>query len=254
MLTQAAKKIASAKKLVISTGAGVSAESGVPTFRDALDGLWAKYDPQELATPFAFKKNPKLVWDWYMYRRELVEKTHPNPGHFAIAELEDLRPGTVLITQNVDNLHQRAGSREIVPLHGSLFSYKCADGCQGEPTLVDLATLTWTPETAPPICPSCGSGKVRPNVVWFHEVLPEAEVKRAFELAQTCDVMILVGSSNVVYPAARLPIEALYQGAYVIEVNPVETELTPRMSAYLQGKSGEILPQLVEMVRRELGQ
>lgn len=251
LINQAAKKVAQAQKLVFSTGAGVSAESGVPTFRDAMDGLWEKFNPEELATPSAFKNNPKLVWDWYWYRRELVATKQPNPGHFAIAELENLLPNTVLITQNVDNLHQQAGSKDIVPLHGSLFSYKCFDNCQGEPTQVDISTLTWT--DAPPICPHCGVGKVRPDVVWFHEVLPEAHVNRAFELAKTCDVMILVGTSNVVYPAARLPIEALYQGAFVIEVNPIPTELTPRMSVYLQGKSGEILPQLVQAVRKELG-
>ncbi len=250
-IQQAAKRVAQAKKLVISTGAGVSAESGVPTFRDALEGLWSKYDPQMLATPQAFRANPKLVWDWYWYRRELVEKTQPNPGHYALADLENLLPDVTLITQNVDNHHQQAGSKNIVTLHGSLFAYKCADNCRGELTPVDLTHLTW--QDTPPTCPHCGKGKVRPDVVWFGEALPEANLSRAFELARTCDVMILVGTSNVVYPAARLPIEALYQGAFVIEVNPTPTELTPRMSVFLQGKSGEILPQVVEAVRRELG-
>ncbi|MCL4880104.1 MAG: NAD-dependent deacylase [Anaerolineae bacterium] len=252
-IQRAAKKIAQAKHLVISTGAGVSAESGVPTFRDALDGLWAKYDPQMLATPQAFRANPKLVWDWYWYRRELVEKTRPNPGHYAIAALEKLLPEVTLITQNVDHHHQQAGNKNIITLHGSLFAYKCANNCQGEPTSVEVSRLTWKPEDAPPTCPYCGKGKVRPDVVWFGEALPEANLRRAFELARTCDVMLLVGTSNVVYPAARLPIEALYQGAFVIEINSNPTDLTPRMSVFLQGKSGDILPQLVEAVREELG-
>jgi NAD-dependent deacetylase len=251
-LQEAARKLASAKKLVITTGAGVSKESGVPTFRDAMDGLWSKYDPQELATPQAFQRNPKLVWDWYWYRRELVAKTQPNPGHYALAELQSLLPDVLLVTQNVDHHHQQAGSTDVVTLHGSLFDYKCSANCQGTPTPIDLDTLTWSAEDVPPSCPHCGMGKVRPDVVWFGEGLPEANLRRAMEAARTCDAMIIVGTSNVVYPAAHLPLEAMKNYAYVVEVNPVPTDYSEHVSVYLQGKSGEVLPKLVDAIKKEL--
>jgi NAD-dependent deacetylase len=253
LIRQAAERIAYARHLVISTGAGVSKESGVPTFRDALDGLWAQYDPTELATPQAFQRNPKRVWDWYTYRREMVSKTHPNPGHYALAELEGLLPKVVLITQNVDNHHQLAGSRDIIPLHGNLFAFKCSTSCQGNPTSIDLDSLApWNPEDGPPRCPYCNSGYVRPDVVWFHETLPEAQLTRAFEEAQNCDVMLVVGTSGAVYPAAWIPIKAAERGAFLIEVNPQPSELTRAMNIHLAAPSGEVLPQVVEVVKQLL--
>lgn len=252
LIKQAAQQLAKAKHVVISTGAGVSKESGVPTFRDAMDGLWAKYDPAELATPQAFQRNPKLVWDWYTYRRELVAQTKPNPGHYALAELETLLPKVVLITQNVDHHHQLAGSKDIICLHGDLFAFKCSRDCQGTPTPVDLSRLTWSPEEAPPACPYCGVGKVRPDVVWFGEALPAANLQRAFAEAESCDVMLVVGTSGVVYPAAWLPIKAAENYAFVIEVNPNPSEFTRAANIHLQAPSGEVLPKLVAAVREAL--
>jgi NAD-dependent deacetylase len=251
LIKQAAEKIACAKKLVISTGAGVSQESGVPTFRDAQEGLWAQYDPQTLATPEGFRANPKLVWDWYAYRREIVSQTKPNPGHYALAELEDLLPQVILVTQNVDNLHQLAGSTDIIALHGNLFAFKCFNNCQGTPTPVDLEKMEFNPKDAPP-CPYCHQGLVRPDVVWFGEALPESHLSRAFHEADTCDVMLVVGTSGAVYPAAWLPIRAAQHSAFVIEVNPNRSDLTRMMNIHLQGPSGAILPELISAVRKEL--
>jgi NAD-dependent deacetylase len=218
-----------------------------------LDGLWAQYDPTELATPQAFQRNPKRVWDWYAYRREMVGKTQPNPGHYALAELERLLPKVVLITQNVDNHHQTAGSHDIIPLHGNLFAFKCSANCQGSPTPIDLVTLPpWNPEDAPPHCPYCKRGYVRPDVVWFHETLPEAQLARAFEEAQSCDVMIVVGTSGAVYPAAWIPIKAAEQGVFLIEVNPQPSDLTRAMNIYLAAPSGEVLPKVLDVVKQVL--
>jgi NAD-dependent deacetylase len=252
LIKQAAKKIASANKLVISTGAGVSKESGVPTFRDALEGLWAKYDPTELATPQAFQQDPRRVWDWYAYRRDLVGKTRPNPGHYALAELEDLLPEVILVTQNVDNHHQTAGSSRIIPLHGNLFAFKCSLNCQGIPTPIDLSQLEWESKVAPPPCPYCGDGLTRPDVVWFGETLPAENLAEAFRHAETCDAMLVVGTSGAVYPAAWLPIKAAENYHPVIEVNPNPSELTRMMDVHLAGPSGEVLPKLVTAIRAEL--
>lgn len=253
-LHRAAQKIASAKRVAVSTGAGVSSESGVPTFRDALEGLWAQYDPQQLATPAAFHANPKLVWDFYAFRRELVQKTQPNAGHYALAELEKLLPDFTLITQNVDNHHHKAGSQNIITLHGDLFRFKCADNCQGEPTAIDYDVLTDFPDDTPPLCPHCQRGYARPDVVWFGEGLPETNLKRAFEIAKSCDVMLVIGTSGAVYPAAWLPIEAGKNDAFLIEINPNESELSRAMDVRFASPSGEVLPQLVEAVKKELGQ
>lgn len=248
-LKQAATLIARSQQLVVLTGAGASKESGVPTFRDALDGLWARYDPAELATPEAFRRNPRLVWDWYEYRRQLVRQAQPNPGHFALAALESLIPGTVIITQNVDDLHQRAGSRDIIPLHGAIMRNRCFNNCRGIPTLIDVAVLPDPdPEGGPPVCPYCG-GWVRPDVVWFGETLPEGALVRAMQLAEEADVMLVVGTSGVVQPAASLPFIAKRAGATIIEVNPQRSDITAIADVWLAAPAGTVLPELVERVR-----
>jgi NAD-dependent deacetylase len=245
----AAQRLLDAPKVVVLTGAGVSKESGVPTFRDALDGLWAKYDPQQLATPAAFRANPKLVWDWYEYRRQMVEAVKPNPGHYALAELETLIPQVVIVTQNVDGLHQMAGSSDVIPLHGNIRQHKCFANCQGEPTLIDVNTLTWDRESGPPLCPHCGAF-VRPDVVWFTESLPHDAFTHAIESTYEADVFLVVGTSGLVEPAASLPRLARSEAnAYLIDVNPVPDELTPYVHLFLQGPSGEILPQVVMAMR-----
>lgn len=245
-LHRVANLIQSAKHLVILTGAGVSKESGVPTFRDAMDGLWSQYDPQQLATPQAFERDPRLVWEWYQWRRDLVQQAKPNAGHYALAQLEAQHTGEVLtVTQNVDDLHEQAGTRRIVHLHGNIARSKCASSCQGEPTIIDLDTLQT--EDVPPRCPHCGA-YLRPDVVWFGESLPPYAIARAIEASQNCDVMLVVGTSGLVSPAAQLPSMAAQRGAAIIEVNPESTPITPIAVAKLNDYSGVVLPQLLDAI------
>jgi NAD-dependent deacetylase len=246
-LTAAAKILSNAQFIVALTGAGVSKESGVPTFRDAMEGLWAQYDPQELATPTAFRRNPKLVWDWYEYRRGLVRQAKPNAGHVALAALEQRPARFMLITQNVDELHEEAGSVNVLHLHGRIMQTKCFFDCQGDPTLVDVATLTSDSSSTPPPCPHCGRW-LRPNVVWFEERLPIATLNAASVVSQLCDVMLVIGTSGIVQPAASLPQVAQQGGATIIEINPEATPLSPLASLTLRGASGVILPQLLAAV------
>jgi NAD-dependent deacetylase len=249
-ILKAVEHLHKAESLVVLTGAGVSKESGVPTFRDAMDGLWSSYDPQKLATPAAFKANPKLVWDWYEYRRQMLQSVQPNPGHYAIAELEDLLPEVVVVTQNIDGLHTGAGSTDVIELHGNITQHKCFDNCQGNPTLIDIAALTWDRTAGPPTCPLCGSAFVRPNVVWFTESLPTQSLNRAIALCQDADVMLIVGTSGAVQPAASLPYHAKrWNDAYLIDVNPLADEITPIADLHLDGPSGEVLPMLIRAMR-----
>lgn len=232
------KLLNNAQRVTVLTGAGVSAESGVPTFRDAQTGLWARFRPEELATPTAFRRNPKLVWEWYAWRRELVAKARPNPAHFALVELEKRTSQFTLITQNVDGLHQRAGSWNVIELHGNITRTKCFE---------EDRVLTDGPDTGeePPRCPNCG-GRLRPDVVWFEEMLPPEATSRAFERTAGCEVFLSIGTSTVVYPAAVLPFHALENGATVVEINPDSTPLTENVHYALTGPAGEILPELLK--------
>jgi NAD-dependent deacetylase len=238
--TQLIERLARAKSVVVLTGAGVSAESGVPTFRDAQTGLWARFKPEELATPRAFLKNPRLVWEWYDWRRKLVASVQPNPAHLALVEMEKRFPRFTLITQNVDGLHQRAGSRNVVELHGNIQRTKCFT----ENTVV----AEW-PDTAdvPPKCPRCG-GLLRPDVVWFEEAMPEAETALAFRVSRQCDLFFSIGTSTMVHPAATLPSEALAHQATVVEINPDATPFSPRADFVLNGPAGIILPELLKAI------
>ena len=228
-----------ARRVTVLTGAGISAESGVPTFRDAQAGLWAKFKPEELATPQAFRRNPKMVWEWYDWRRKLVTQVQPNPGHLALVEMEQRVPDFTLITQNVDGLHQRAGSRRVIELHGNITRTKCFEE--------DLVVTEWQ-ETAevPPRCPRCG-GMLRPDVVWFGEMLPEPAIAAAFEASRNCDLFFAIGTSAVVHPAASLPIEARRHGATLVEINPDETPLTELAGFVLRRPSGQTLPELARV-------
>lgn len=231
---------ASNGSIVVFTGAGVSKESGIPTFRDAQTGLWANYNPEDLATREGFLKNPAMVWDWYDFRRNKVWNAQPNPGHIALAGLEALFPRFTLITQNIDNLHQRAGSQTVLELHGNIFRYKCLD--QNHPVSLELLA---EPDASPPRCPTCNAW-VRPDVVWFGENLPELVLNRAFQAAQQASVLLIAGTSGVVQPAASIPGIAKEAGATVIEVNPEMSALTPFVVDYfLQGPSGKILYELL---------
>jgi len=227
-----------ATRVVALTGAGVSAESGVPTFRDALSGLWAKFDPRELATPSAFARNPKLVWDWYAARRESLAGVAPNPGHHALARMDARVPDFLLATQNVDGLHARAGSRRLVELHGNIARVRCSR--EGR------VVAGWDPpaDGLPPRCPHCGAF-LRPDVVWFEEMLPEDALARAETAARRAEVMLVVGTSAEVWPAAALPRHAQAAGARVVEVNTEATPLSDFAHDVLRAPSGVALPALV---------
>jgi len=227
----------SARHVVALTGAGTSAESGVPTFREAQSGLWSRYDPHELATPEAFRRNPGLVWDWYNWRRSLVAEAKPNPGHYALVQIAKRVPEFTLITQNVDGLHQQAGNLMVIELHGNIMRTKCSD-CGMVVSQFDDTN------PGPPRCASC-PGFLRPDVVWFGENLPQKSLSRARNAARKCDIFLSVGTSSVVHPAALLPVEALRRGVFTIEVNPERTPLSSSMTFVLAGPSGTVLPKLV---------
>jgi NAD-dependent deacetylase len=226
----------SARRVVVLTGAGVSAESGVPTFRGA-EGLWRRYRAEDLATPEAFERDPALVWSWYDWRRQLIARCEPNPAHRAIAALEAGVTGLLLITQNVDGLHRKAGSRNLVELHGSLWRVRClSDGTITENAETPLASI-------PPRC-VCG-GLLRPDVVWFGEPLSTEAIRQAYDAAESCDLMLVVGTSALVQPAASLPTIAKAHGAYVVEVNLDPTPVSPLADESHPGRAGEILPRLL---------
>ena len=208
----------------------------MPTFREAQTGLWAQYDPLELATPEAFARDPELVWRWYRWRRELVAEAAPNAGHLALVELASLVPRLTLVTQNVDGMHQRAGSRNVIEFHGNLFADRCfADGRIVETGGGDSV----------PACPDCGA-PVRPGVVWFGEAIPEDALNASFAAAADCDLFLSVGTSALVYPAAGLADVAIQAGAVTIEVNPTPTGQSESFTASLRGNAGVVLPKLVE--------
>jgi NAD-dependent deacetylase len=234
-----AEHLRHARRVTVLTGAGISAESGVPTFRDALTGLWAQYRAEELATPEAFARNPALVWDWYRMRRELVAGIQPNPGHRALRALEEWVPDFVLITQNVDGLHRRAGSSRVIELHGSLERVRCSR----ENTVFESWEETGE---APPRCRACGA-PLRPNVVWFGELLPPEALRAAERAARNCDLFLSIGTSNLVEPAASLPWRAAAGGAEVVVINvTMEGQRGGPGIHHLIGPAGEVLPALLQ--------
>ena len=248
-LAEARRVLADARRLVVLTGAGISAESGVPTFRGE-EGLWRSFRAEELATPEAFRRDPRLVWEWYAWRRDRVGACAPNPGHMALAR-RALAGGVTLVTQNVDGLHEtaalaEAGDRDPAPalpltLHGALFRDRCTrcrrrwEG-RGPVDASSVETL--------PRCPSCG-GLLRPDVVWFGETLDAVTLQEAFRRAATADVCLVVGTSSLVYPAASVPLITLEGGGVVVEVNPEETPLSPRAHVSVRGPAAEVLPVLL---------
>jgi NAD-dependent deacetylase len=234
------EQLRSARSVAVLTGAGVSAESGIPTFRGQ-DGLWRNFVPEELATAEAFERNPKLVWEWYMWRRALVSGAEPNPGHLALVQLEAGFEDFTLVTQNVDGLHERAGSQNIIELHGNIMRSRC-HSCgypAGEAALDEDGQLS--------AC-ECG-GLLRPDVVWFGELLPAEALKRAWDAAKRANIFLSVGTSSAVQPAAGLADLAKQNGAYLVEINPKTTVMSDQFDERLRGPSGEILP----MICRELG-
>lgn len=230
------KKLSSAKVVSVLTGAGVSAESGVPTFRDP-GGIWEKFRPEQLANFEAFMTDPDFVWSWYQHRREIMREVKPNPGHFALAEMEGLFDEFNLITQNIDNLHHRAGSKRVTELHGNIernFCLKCRT-FYNELDVKEKKVLK---------CDKCG-GLIRPDVVWFGEMLPVRALERAESSAASSDVFLTIGTSAEVYPAALMPLIAKRSGAYVIEINPNQTVMSMDLDESVRGKSGEVLTELV---------
>lgn len=239
--TELIDRMARAQSVTVLTGSGISAASGIPTFRGA-DGLWKQHRAEDLATPQAFRRDPELVWEWYRYRRTLIRRAAPNAGHLALVELEQLVPELTILTQNVDGLHQRAGSTRVVELHGNIFINRCV-GCGKEIDVFDN-------EDDDEGLPRCSCGELfRPGVVWFEEPLPQEALALADEAATQCDVFLSVGTSGVVYPAAGYPLLAKSKNAFVVEINPEQTALSKDMHLIIQASAAEALPELVNRLK-----
>ena len=221
------------------TGAGMSAESGIATFRDAQTGLWAEFRPEELATPEAFEANPERVWQWYQWRRRQVMEAEPHAGHHALTRLADQTDRLRIITQNVDGLHQRSGSIDVIELHGNILQSICSR------TRKPIDFDDHTAEGPPPASPHHPDGLARPAVVWFGESLPEGAIERAMRSVSEADLVFSIGTSTLVQPAASLPFLALDSGVPVVEINPERTPLSAQADWYLEGKAGEVLSELV---------
>jgi NAD-dependent deacetylase len=226
-----------AERVVAFTGAGISAESGVPTFRGA-DGIWKKMRPEELASMNGFMKNPALVWEWYAHRKQIIGNVQPNAGHAALARMEKVFPHVAVITQNIDNLHRRAGSSNVMELHGNIERNYCMQ-CGRTYAGLDVPL-----KDGVPTCTRC-AGLIRPDVVWFGEMLPEEEWENSVRATASADLFLSIGTSAVVYPAASLPLMAKQQGAFLVEVNPEPTPLTERADEYLRGPAGMVIPELL---------
>ncbi len=244
VIGELAGRIKTASRITVLTGAGVSAASGVPTFRGT-GGLWRNYRPEELATPDAFRRDPKLVWEWYNWRRELIARCRPNPAHEVLAEWGHRYPGFILITQNVDGLHEKAGSDDAVRFHGSIWEVLCWNRCSAAPQ-------RWRDERVPlpdipPRCPNC-QGILRPGVVWFGEPITPGVLQRSLQ-ATRCNVFLAVGTSAVVYPAAGLIQEASSHGAFTAEINPDATPSTGAVNAAIQAKAEEVLPAIESLLQ-----
>lgn len=245
-LAQARDWVAAAARIVVLTGAGVSAESGVPTFRDAQTGLWARFRPEELATEEAFRRHPQRVWDWYAERRETLGAVRPNAGHEALARFAGRHPGRLVVaTQNVDGLHQAAGSPGVLALHGNIAADRWLDPCPLAPRGGPGCEVSTAEPGRPPRCLQCGN-VLRPDVVWFGEMLPTGVLEAAERAARECELMVVAGTSGVVYPAAGLAHVARQADARVLIVNPEPTELDDVAHRVLTGTSAQLLPRLFE--------
>lgn len=250
-----AELVASAHRVAVLTGAGISAESGVPTFREAQTGLWERFSAEDLATVEAFENDPALVWTWYRWRQSLIQAVEPNPGHSALADWQAqlrARQGELsIVTQNVDDLHERAGAEVLGHLHGSIFTHRCVE-CAEPAELPAPQYNGFEPPSdseQPPACLACAHGVLRPNVVWFGEMLPTEAFEAASAAIRSADLVLVVGTSGIVQPAASLPLLAMERRTPLVEVNPEPTELTELMDHSLRGSSGVLLPQMAAAVR-----
>jgi len=232
------------KQIVVLTGAGISAESGIPTFRGE-EGLWKQYRAEDLATPIAFIKDPKLVWEWYDWRRGIIASKKPNAGHKILGRWEKIFPNFILITQNIDGLHQKAGSKNILELHGNIWKVRCTE----ERTITENHDIPL--EEIPPHCPDCGA-LLRPHVVWFGESLSSSVLYKAFQVSSSCEIIFSIGTSAVVQPAASLPFAAAEANAKIVEINPDPTPLTSYADFSFRGKAGEILPLINKELNKKL--
>lgn len=234
------ERLRRAKRVVVITGAGISAESGIPTFRGP-NGLWRRYRAEDLATPHAFQRDPRLVWEWYDWRRQLISEKEPNAGHLAIAAMEDFFEELLLITQNVDGIHRKAGSTKLIEIHGNIWRVRCvAEGGIYSNDEVPLREI-------PPRC-DCGA-LIRPDVVWFGESLSEKDLADSYAALNECDCLLVVGTSAVVQPVASFPIVARNGGAFVVEINVEPTPISGWVDESIPGKSGEVLPRLTERLK-----
>ncbi len=239
------KRLKAAFHVVVASGAGISAASGVPTFRGK-DGLWNKFKPQDLANMNAFLEDPALVWEWYRWRRNIIKNVKPNAGHYALVEMEQYFPEFSVITQNVDNLHQSAGTKNITELHGNIMRDKCIN-CTYECDETETNAAQF--ENNVPRCPQCGS-LLRPGVVWFGEMLPQTAIARGQSLAAEAEIFFSIGTSSLVEPAASLPYIAKGNGALLVEINPEETPLSSIVDQRFASEADEILPKLAMLVRK----
>lgn len=235
----------SAARVTVLTGAGVSAESGIPTFREAQTGLWMQHDPMALASPEGFEANPGLVWDWYQWRRELIAESSPNDGHFSLAEIAPLFEKFALITQNVDGFHQLAGSEDVVELHGNIHRNICSRTRK----FISGDWIAEHEEIHPPPSPHDPKGLARPDVIWFGETLDESTLQAAFAAARDCDLMIVAGTSGAVQPAASLPLIAQEAGARLIDINPEVTDISRAADWHLAGPGAEWLPAIAAAIQ-----
>jgi len=248
MMEEAAKLLVRSRFAIAFTGAGISAESGVPTFR-GFNGLWKKYRPEELATPEAFERDPRLVWEFYKWRMNLIKSAKPNRAHYALAELERRGILKAVITQNVDDLHREAGTKNLIELHGNIFRVRCTS-CNYRENLKESGRLDeFLSEKDLPRCPDCGS-LLRPDVVWFGEPLPRRALNEAFKLAERADLVLVIGTSGVVYPAAYIPQIVKETGGKVIEINTEESGITPIADIFLRGRAGEVMGELMNRIGR----
>lgn len=238
-IKRAAERLAKTKYLLVITGAGISNESGIPTFRGD-DGLWKNYRAEELATPWAFERDPETVWKWYDWRRGIIGKAEPNAGHIAIKKLEDKFENFLLITQNVDGLHGRTGNKKVVEIHGNLWRVQCMK--EGTTSMLMDVPLS----EIPPKC-KCGA-LLRPDVVWFGESIPTQALEQSFRALEVCDTLIVAGTSGAVYPVASFPQTVKSNGGFVIEINTEATPISSIADISLYGRSGEILPELVKLL------
>jgi NAD-dependent deacetylase len=231
------RKLSSARSVTVLTGAGISADSGVPTFRGT-DGLWRTFRAEDLATPEAFTRDPRLVWEWYNWRRELIATKRPNPAHDAVAQMERQFEQFWLITQNVDGLHRGAGSRKLSEIHGNIWMVRCTE-CRG------LTENRDVPLAIPPLCVTCG-GLLRPHIVWFGESLAEEDLRRSYTALKSSDLCLIIGTSGLVYPAAGFASIAKESGAFVAEINLDPISHTGLVDAALQGRAKDLVPLLLE--------